>query len=163
MTRKYRRTCPECAQAFETVRLDQTFCTPAHKAAFANRNHARGRGGLTQLALAWRAARNRTGDRDAGARAYRELCALLDTYLREDREAGRDPVSYLVGRWRADGTWQGVAPVRLSQPKATQTAPRRPAVRRSNPVVAGRAPAVPISLNQRVVGSNPTSPTIVLP
>ena len=158
MTLRVTRCCPECGQTFKAARLDQSFCSPAHKAAFANRNSARGRGGIVQLALAWRNSRNRKEDREVGARAFQELCAALDACAREDRDAGRDPVAYLRRRWIAEGTMK---PVRLSQPIATTDARPRPPRRRSNPVLAGSAGPVPLSLNQRVVGSNPTSPTIV--
>lgn len=106
MTRKLSRTCPECAQRFATERLDQTFCTPAHKAAFANRNSARGRGGLVQLAIAWRTSRNRKDGGQAGQRAFRELCIKLDELAREDKADGRDAIAYLEQRWRAEGTYQ---------------------------------------------------------
>jgi hypothetical protein len=159
MTQRFKKTCPECAQPFVTTRADQTFCTPVHKAAFNNRNSARGRAGLTQAVLAWRAARNRADDGDVGKAAFGELCRIADEMLREDKKAGRDPVAYIKRRY----TVECKMPVRLSTPKAAQTNPRRPAARRANPVVAGRGPAAPITLNQRVAGSNPASPTIVLP
>lgn len=151
MTYRFKKTCPECAQPFTTARADQTFCTPAHKAAFNNRNSARGRAGLTQAVLAWRAARNRADDGGVGKAAFGELCRLADEMLREDKKAGRDPVAYIKRRY----TNEAKMPVRLSTTKATQTNPRRPVARRSNPVVAGLGPVAPITLNQRVHGSSP--------
>ena len=159
MTQRFKKTCPECAQPFVTTRADQTFCTPAHKATFNNRNSARGRAGLTQAVLAWRAARNRADDGGVGKAAFGAQCRLADEMLREDKKAGRDPVAYIKRRY----TVEAKMTVRLSAPKTAQTNPRRPVTRRSNPVVAGLGPVTPITLNQRVVGSNPTSPTIVSP
>ncbi len=160
MTRKLSRTCPECAQRFATERLDQTFCTPAHKAAFHQRNSARGRGGLVQLAIAWRTSRNRKDGGPAGQRAFRELCIKLDELAREDKAQGRDAIAYLEQRWRAEGTYE---PVSLTRPAAPQTARRRPSARGAIPVVAGIAPSDAISFNQRVLGSSPRGRTIVSP
>ncbi|WP_298161080.1 hypothetical protein [Brevundimonas sp.] len=127
MTRKLLRTCPECAQRFATERLDQTFCTPAHKASFHQRNSARGRGGLVQLAIAWRTSRNRKDGGPAGQRAFRELCIMLDELARQDKAAGRDAIAYLEARWRAEGTMaprEPLPPARaLKRPAATQPIP----------------------------------------
>lgn len=89
----------------------QEFCKPACQAAFQNRNSARGRASLTQLALAWRAGRNVRGktpeaveDRAVAARAFDELCRLLDEFAREDRAEGRSAIAYLKRRWKSEGT-----------------------------------------------------------
>ena len=158
MTPTYNKTCPECAQAFRTTNPAQRFCTVAHKAAFANRNSARGRGGLVQDALAWRASRNSPDNREIGRAAFGRMCQSLDQMLREDRAAGRSAMAYVRPQLIQDGLIKRVS---LPRPAPAPKAPARPRRRGSNLVVAGITPTPPISLNQRVVGSNPTSPTIV--
>jgi hypothetical protein len=109
----YRRraACPECAVGFTAASPRQAFCTPSCQTAFQNRNAARGRASLTQLALAWRAGRNVRGDtpeakvqREVAKRAFAEMCQRLDEFGREDRAAGRDAIAYLRRRWAAEGT-----------------------------------------------------------
>ena len=111
MAAKRLRTCPECGQQFRTARHDQEFCTPVHKAAFHNRSSKIGRS-LVPMAMAWRAGRNARGNspealalKESAARAFAEMCRLIDVAVAEDREAGRTPkLEYVRRRWRLEGT-----------------------------------------------------------
>lgn len=61
------------------------FCTPAHKLKFHNRAAGRGKV-LVPLAMAARIPR---GGTPSAKMARAQYTTLLDTYAREDREAGR--------------------------------------------------------------------------
>ncbi len=107
----YKRTCPECSARFETHVHDRLFCTDAHKSAFHNRSSKIGRS-LTPLAMAWRAGRNAKGQtaqaralRASAARAFSDMCRVLDVAVTDDRENGRTPkLDYLRQRWANEGT-----------------------------------------------------------
>lgn len=94
-----RHTCPECAQPFRPVHSRQLFCSPEHKATFHNRATVRGRA-LTPVVMAARITRDGTrGDMVTGKRARQESRQMIDTWAREDREAGRmDMVAYMKAR-----------------------------------------------------------------
>ncbi len=80
------RQCPECSAEFTPRNGRARFCTPHHKEAFHTRNAIRGQI-LTGLAMSWRAGKHGAGD--VSKFAHREMCALLDRYIAEDRAAGR--------------------------------------------------------------------------
>lgn len=104
-----RPTCPECGVRFETRTPDKAFCTDAHKAAFHNRSSKVGRV-LVPLAMAWREGRNVKGKtpeakarRASAARAFSEMCRLLDAQSADDRANARSPkLAYVRRRWAAD-------------------------------------------------------------
>jgi hypothetical protein len=156
MTYNFARACPECAQRFTTTNADQLFCTPAHKAAFHNRNSSRGRGGAVQLLLAWRASRNRKGGSATGSRAFRELCLAADAMIRDDREAGRDAIAYLEARWRAEGTMPTVS---LKPPTTARKTPAPPKALTRNPTKTISAQRDPIFRNEGVRCSSHLSGT----
>lgn len=82
------RKCPECGDDFIATNPAQGFCATGHQKAFHIRNATRGKIALP-LVQAWRLGKNgRTEDR---AFAFSQLCALADTWNREDRTAGRRP------------------------------------------------------------------------
>ncbi len=95
-----RMVCPECGEVFQSTHHRQAFCTPAHKAAFQDRDRVRGRQ-MAQLVLAWRMGRNvkiKKGEepskvqarkRSAAKSAFSELCRLADKFNAEDVAAGR--------------------------------------------------------------------------
>lgn len=107
----YRRDCPECAARFETETHDRLFCTDAHKAAFHNRSSKIGRR-LVPLAMAWREGRNAKGKtpealalRASAARAFSEMCRLIDAAAAEDRaEARPSKLAYCRRRSAGEGT-----------------------------------------------------------
>jgi hypothetical protein len=107
----FKRTCPECGEKFAAGRIDRLFCSDEHKASFHNRSSKIGRS-LTPLAMAWRAGRNAKGQtplaralRASAARAFSDMCRVLDVAVTEDRAAGRIPkLDYLRARWSAEGT-----------------------------------------------------------
>lgn len=109
----FRRTCPECGEGFVTTTKDRLFCTDAHKAAFHNRSSKIGRS-LVPLALAWRSGRNVKGKtpearalRASAARAFSDMCRLLDEAAADDRAAERmTKLDYLRQRNALDGTLQ---------------------------------------------------------
>lgn len=111
--RLFKRHCPECGERFETPTHDRLFCTDEHKAAFHNRSSKIGRS-LVPLAMAWRAARNAKGNspearalRKSGARAFTEMCLLLDRAVTDDREEARMPkLDYVRHRHQMEGTLQ---------------------------------------------------------
>ena len=93
------KTCPECGNALPAREAGKRgaaaiFCCEAHKTAFQNRQAVQGRA-VIALAKAWRASRNRKEDRAIGAAALNELCAILDQFNADDREASRPrPTEY---------------------------------------------------------------------
>lgn len=107
----FRRTCPECSEKFETNTKDRLFCSNAHKANFHNRSSTIGRT-VIPLAMAWRAARNAKGNspearalRASGARAFADMCRLLDAASADDREQGRmAKLQYVRRRNQREGT-----------------------------------------------------------
>ncbi|MFN3585776.1 hypothetical protein [Phenylobacterium sp.] len=96
--------CPECGVAFAPSHHRQLFCTPAHKAAYNNRQVSRG---FTPFFLAqvWQAARARRDpeSREVAREAFALLCRAARDANADDREAGRaDPVRVFLQR-RAAG------------------------------------------------------------
>lgn len=91
------RICAECGKPFSPGnRPGRQFCCPAHKTAFQNRAAVEGRA-IIALAKAWRVGRNTRdpAEKEISSCAMSELCTVLDTFLREDREAGRPgPLPY---------------------------------------------------------------------
>lgn len=79
-------TCMECGAPTERQRVDQKFCSKAHKHAFHNRNIKRGNM-LFPLVYRWRALRS--SDPEASNAAFSRMCALLSNWIENDRRAGR--------------------------------------------------------------------------
>lgn len=108
---RFKRVCPECGEDFETDAAAAVFCSDAHKAAFHNRSSKIGRS-LVPLAQAWRLGRNAKGQsprakalRASAARAFGEMCRLIDAANTDDLGAGRvDKLFYVRGRSRREGT-----------------------------------------------------------
>lgn len=124
---KVKRTCPECGVEFTTPDLEKMFCTPAHRAAFHNRSSKVGRS-LVPLAQAWRDGRNAKGNsprakalRASAARAFADMCRVLDAAAADDRVVGRQSkLDYVRGRWASEGTLS--ADERISTHKAAAEA-----------------------------------------
>ena len=124
-----RPVCPECGARFETRTHDKAFCTDAHKAAFHNRSSKVGRV-LVPLAMAWREGRNVKGNspeakarRASAARAFSEMCRLLDAQSADDRANARSPkLAYVRRRWAADGDLTPVETVAFHEKAATPKA-----------------------------------------
>lgn len=97
------RNCAECGAEFIPARQHAAFCCKAHQTAFQNRSMSEGRA-VIALLKAWRASRNRKDDRELGARCLSEVCAIVDQFMSDDREAGRPaPMPYakhLLGQGR---------------------------------------------------------------
>ena len=93
------KTCPECGKTVPRrptngTGPERTFCCPAHKLAFQNRNVSQGRT-IIALAKAWRISRNRREDAEIGRKALVEMCAILDGFISDDLKAGRPrPTEY---------------------------------------------------------------------
>lgn len=95
--------CPECGVEFTPKHHLQVFCGSAHQAAFHQRSATRGKV-LLPLALSYRRGKNgKSGD---STYAFAEMCALLDLWNREDREAGRRPDIVVTNKRKAG--WKGV-------------------------------------------------------
>jgi hypothetical protein len=77
----YSRQCSECGKPFQTSQPTASFCSRKCKADSANLEAVRGKK-LYRLAYGWR--------KGNGAR-FSDLSALMDVFIREDREAGRPP------------------------------------------------------------------------
>jgi ribosomal protein S27AE len=118
----FRRPCPECGETFTTHTHDRMFCSDAHKAAFHNRSSKVGRSAIP-LALAWREGRNVKGKspearakRASAARAFSELCRILDAVAAEQREAGSmAQLDYLRRRWSIQGDLTPVETARFHE------------------------------------------------
>lgn len=83
------RVCPECGAPLPSAAWRQLFCSPAHKAAFHNRQTVRGRT-LTPLVIADRITRGGSrGDVATGRSARNRAQRLMDRWAAEDRDAGR--------------------------------------------------------------------------
>lgn len=102
--RVFKRTCPETGIEFETTGKDRMFATDQDKSNFHNRSSSIGRK-LVPLAMAWRAGRNAKGQapvararRASAAKAFAEMCRLLDAAAADDRDAGRMPKLEYVRR-----------------------------------------------------------------
>lgn len=93
------KTCPECGTELPRRPAGArgqapTFCCTAHKTAFQNRQAVQGRA-IIAMAKAWRAARNRKEDSGIGREALTEMSAILDSFIADDRAAGRPrPTEY---------------------------------------------------------------------
>lgn len=74
--------CRECGNGFRQKRRDQVFCRPACNRKFYRRREIRGATAVEQL-IAWRKTRG------AKKGALTEIAAMVDEWIREDREAGR--------------------------------------------------------------------------
>lgn len=79
--------CPECGEPviLRGKGRERVFCSDAHKQAHKNRRVVRG-APIMSLLQAWRVDR---GKGPVAQEAFREVCAMLDTYNGEDHEAGR--------------------------------------------------------------------------
>jgi hypothetical protein len=97
-----RRICPECSEHFIAHHGRMRFCTPAHQAAFHERNKTRGKM-LLPFVLVWRGGRGGGGQgtSDEAKYAFAQVCALADIYNAEDRAAGRKPSLIVADRRRA--------------------------------------------------------------
>lgn len=124
-----RPTCPECGALFETRTRDKAFCTDGHKATFHNRSSKVGRV-LVPLAMAWREGRNVKGNspeakarRASAARAFSEMCRLLDAQSADDRANARAPkLAYVRRRWAVDGDLTPVETAAFHEKAATPKA-----------------------------------------
>lgn len=106
MTMKPRK-CAECAETFTPGRPQDEyalFCSRPCKVNNENRKSKRGRAGLTELVLAWRAGRGSTPEAKF---AFAQLCAMADLYNAEDHAAGRAPAARSVRRRMRRG-WTAV-------------------------------------------------------
>lgn len=82
------RTCPECGEDFTAKHGAAVFCSPAHQQAFHNRSMKRGKVAMPILqAMVLRAA----DDADLAGWARREAYALVRSWNKEDKVAGRRP------------------------------------------------------------------------
>lgn len=90
-----RSTCPECGGPVTQPAKGRAriFCKEAHKQAFRNRLAVRGKM-LTGLALGWRVDR---GSGPTAKAAFAQMCAMLDEWNADDREAGRPRADYYTG------------------------------------------------------------------
>ena len=82
------KVCPNCGGHVERKSArgpSPTFCSSECKRAKGNRDLARG-STIIVMAQAWRINR---GSGSVSKAALQELCAILDRYNAEDREAGR--------------------------------------------------------------------------
>ncbi|WCD56220.1 hypothetical protein [Caulobacter phage BL94] len=89
-TSKIFLTCPECGQKFEAKHHRASFCSPAHRNAYNNRQLAEGQR-IVAIAKAWRQSRS-TSDKslkEAGKAAFSQLCRELDMLNAADFEHGR--------------------------------------------------------------------------
>lgn len=98
-------TCPECGARFVRKGGRQMFCSPAHKVAFYNLQTTRGTVIGPLLATARLGGRYKGADRELAAYARREADALINRWIIEDREAGRDAALIVADKmarcWRA--------------------------------------------------------------
>jgi ribosomal protein S27AE len=130
----FKRTCPECGVAFATSTHDRMFCSDAHKATFHNRSSKVGRS-LVPLAMAWRAGRNHKGNsaeakamRASAARAFADMCALLDIEVTADRVEQRMPkLQYVRARWRKEGILRREETAAYHEAEAAKAASKTPA------------------------------------
>ena len=97
------KTCPECGNALPPRTPGKrgaasTFCCNEHKTVFQNRQAVQGRT-IIAMAKAWRVSRNRKEDAKIGREALTEMCAILDSFIAEDRTAGRPrPTEYAAAQ-----------------------------------------------------------------
>lgn len=83
--------CPECGLEFTRSSGRggvKNFCTDQHKRDYQARQMKQGRA-IIALAKAWRESRNRKEDRAFGAEALSEMVSIIDSFVSQDREAGR--------------------------------------------------------------------------
>lgn len=97
------RLCPECGASFAPTNGRQVFCTVPHKQAFWRLMAARGQL-MLPLSLSWQAGNRKGESHAAWARSQQD--GLLRRWVREDREAGRDPS--LVSRAKESLRWSHV-------------------------------------------------------
>jgi len=75
------RKCRFCGDEFRVKRQDQVFCSRQHRQAFHRRAEIRG-AQATELLIAWRVTRG-------GKKGILgEIAAVVDGWIKEDREAG---------------------------------------------------------------------------
>jgi len=95
--------CPNCGKAPERKNLRgpaPTYCGPECKREKNNRDLARG-AAIVSLAQAWRIDRG-TGEIAKGA--FAEVCAILDAFNAEDRDAGRPRADFYAAKLLSTGT-----------------------------------------------------------
>lgn len=87
--------CCNCGEEFLRNRPQQEFCKEPCRREFQNRAAVEGRA-VIALLKAWRVGRNAKGDtpeaaaiRDVASKSFSEFVSVVDSFIREDREAGR--------------------------------------------------------------------------
>lgn len=91
-----RRRCPECGAETPLKKrgVIKIFCDGKCRARYHARSKARGQP-LVPLLLAWRHGRGSSG---TPSQAFQQLVTILDTFIAEDRAAGRPPAAEYAER-----------------------------------------------------------------
>lgn len=99
-------TCPECGITVEKTEKRQVFCSREHGKRFYNLQTKRGTIIGPLLATARTAGRYAGVSKELGAYARREADRLINQWIIEDRQAGRNAA--LIVQSKMDADWRAV-------------------------------------------------------
>lgn len=126
---RFTRVCFHCAAEFVTDVPDKDFCGEKCRAGFHNASSKVGRT-LTPLAQAWRLGRNAKGNtaqakalRASAARAFSEMCAILDQANADDLKVGRpNKLAYVRAKNARQGTLRREETVKFQEAQLAKAA-----------------------------------------
>lgn len=101
------QVCPECGTEFRRSSGRggiKTFCSPEHKKAYQARALNEGRA-IIALAKAWRESRNSKETRELGSQCLTEMVSIIDSFVSEDRKAGRPKTMGYAARLLRQGRY----------------------------------------------------------